>query len=168
MFKIILFHLGKFILSILPEGRFPRLNAYVFKMSGVRIGWNSVVYSSVSISRLVNVSIGSNSFVGSSCVFTGGAHSNIRIGNCCDISNCIHFITGSHQIDSTGLRMAGRGYAADIIVEDGCWIGYGALILPGVTIGKNSIIGAGSVVARDIPNGVVAAGNPCRVIRELH
>lgn len=58
-------------------------------------------------------------------------------------------------------------YAAPITVEDGCWIAGNVTICGGVTIGKGSVIGAGSVVTRDIPAGVFAAGNPCRVIREI-
>jgi galactoside O-acetyltransferase len=52
-------------------------------------------------------------------------------------------------------------------IEAGVWVGSGAVILPGVTIGENAVIGAGSVVTRDIPANVVAVGNPCRVIREI-
>ena len=53
-------------------------------------------------------------------------------------------------------------------IESGVWIGAGAIILPGITIGENSVIGAGSVVTRDIPANVVAVGNPCRVMREIN
>ena len=52
-------------------------------------------------------------------------------------------------------------------IEDGVWIGGGAILLPGVTIGRNSVIGAGSVVTRSIPENVVAVGNPCRVIKAI-
>ena len=55
----------------------------------------------------------------------------------------------------------------DVHIEEGAWIGAGAIILPGVTIGRGSVIGAGSVVTSDIPAGVVAYGNPCRVAREI-
>jgi galactoside O-acetyltransferase len=58
-------------------------------------------------------------------------------------------------------------YNKDVHIEAGVWVGSGAVILPGVTIGENAVIGAGSVVTRDIPANVVAVGNPCRVIREI-
>ena len=48
-----------------------------------------------------------------------------------------------------------------------CWLGAGVIVLPGITIGDNTVVGAGSVVTRDLPSGVVAAGNPCRVLREI-
>ena len=60
-----------------------------------------------------------------------------------------------------------RTYALPVRIEDGVWIGGGAILLPGVTIGRSSVIGAGSVVTRSIPDGCVAAGNPCRVIKRI-
>lgn len=54
-----------------------------------------------------------------------------------------------------------------VLIEDGVWIGGGSTILPGVTIGKNSVIGAGSVVVKDIPANSIAVGNPCRVIKNI-
>lgn len=65
------------------------------------------------------------------------------------------------------LREKGYQYNAPVRIGKSCWIGAGALILPGVTIGDNTVIGAGSVVTKDIPAGVVAVGNPCRVLREI-
>ena len=60
-----------------------------------------------------------------------------------------------------------RTYALPVRIEDGVWIGGGTILLPGVTIGKNSVIGAGSVVTRSIPANCVAVGNPCRVIKQI-
>ncbi len=65
------------------------------------------------------------------------------------------------------LREQGYQYNASVRIGKNCWIGAGALIMPGVTIGDNTVIGAGSVVTKDIPANVVAVGNPCRVMREI-
>lgn len=65
------------------------------------------------------------------------------------------------------LREQGYQYNMPVRIGKNCWIGAGAMILPGVTVGDNTIIGAGSVVTRDIPDGVVAVGNPCRVLRKI-
>lgn len=65
------------------------------------------------------------------------------------------------------LRKNGDQFSFSVHIEDDVWIGSNVVILPGVTIGRNSVIGAGSVVTRDIPPNVVAAGNPCRVMREI-
>ncbi|MDR1682280.1 MAG: sugar O-acetyltransferase, partial [Candidatus Symbiothrix sp.] len=61
-----------------------------------------------------------------------------------------------------------RTFALPVTIEDGCWIGGGVIIVPGVTIGRASVIGAGSVVTKDIPANSLAVGNPCRVIRQLN
>ena len=74
--------------------------------------------------------------------------------------------TAGHPIDPE-LRARGLQYNAAVYIGKNCWIGAGALIMPGVTIGDNTVIGAGSVVTHDIPAGVVAVGNPCRVMREI-
>lgn len=60
-----------------------------------------------------------------------------------------------------------RHIARPVLIEDGVWIGSGSTILPGVTVGQNSVIGAGSVVVKDIPANSIAVGNPCRVIKNI-
>lgn len=74
--------------------------------------------------------------------------------------------TANHAIDPEE-RAASAMYAKPVAIGDRVWLGGNVTILPGVTIGENSIIGAGSVVPKDIPANVIAAGNPCRVIREI-
>lgn len=88
---------------------------------------------------------------------------NVKIGACCLIID-----TDTHQIDYLQRRKGdGRIKSAPITIEDDVWIGAHCIVLKGVTIGARSIIGAGSVVTKDIPADCVAAGNPCRVIRYL-
>lgn len=79
--------------------------------------------------------------------------------------NC-GFHTAGHPLD-VEQRNQGLEYAYPITIGDNVWIGAGVTVLPGVAIGNNTVIGAGSVVNRDVPDGVVAAGNPCRVIRRI-
>ena len=74
--------------------------------------------------------------------------------------------TAAHPIDPT-LRKGAYQFNLTVRIGENCWIGAGAVILPGVTIGDNTVIGAGSVVTKDIPANVVAVGNPCRVLREI-
>jgi galactoside O-acetyltransferase len=74
--------------------------------------------------------------------------------------------TAGHPIDPT-LRSAGYQYNASIRIGKNCWIGAGAVILPGVTIGDNVVVGAGSIVTKDLPDNVVAVGNPCRILRAV-
>lgn len=74
--------------------------------------------------------------------------------------------TAGHPIDPE-LREKGYQYNASVTIGKNCWIGAGAVIVPGVTIGDNVVIGAGSVVTKDIPSNVVAVGNPCKILREV-
>lgn len=75
--------------------------------------------------------------------------------------------TGGHPI-LPELRSEGYQFNASVTIGNNCWIGAGAIILPGVTIGDNTVIGAGSIVTQDIPANVVAVGNPCKVLREIN
>ena len=75
--------------------------------------------------------------------------------------------TAGHPI-MPELRRQAYQYNMTVRIGKNCWIGAGAIILPGVTIGDNSVIGAGSVVTKDVPDGVVAVGNPCRVLRKIN
>lgn len=90
----------------------------------------------------------------------------IVIGDHCLIGPMAGFYTVSHPLDPER-RKAGYVDGKPIILKDNVWIGGSCTILPGVTIGENSVIGAGSVVTKDIPANVIAAGNPARVIRSL-
>ena len=74
--------------------------------------------------------------------------------------------TAGHPIEPE-LRRQGLQYNAPVRIGRNCWIGAGAVILPGVTIGDNVVVGAGSVVTKDLPSDVVAVGNPCRVLRSV-
>ena len=90
----------------------------------------------------------------------------ITIGNNVFIAPNVCIITEEHAMD-VEQRVAGLEYTHPVTIGDNVWICTGALILPGVTIGEGSIIGAGSVVAKDIPPKCLAVGNPCKVIRKL-
>lgn len=74
--------------------------------------------------------------------------------------------SGTHPLEPS-LREKGLQYNLPIHIERNVWLGAGVIIMPGVTIGENSVIGAGSVVTKDIPANVVAVGSPCRVLREI-
>ena len=79
--------------------------------------------------------------------------------------NCV-IATAGHPIDSE-LRERQLQYNIPVHIGRNCWLGAGVLVMPSVTIGDNSVIGAGSVVTKDIPANVIAVGNPCRVLREI-
>ncbi len=91
---------------------------------------------------------------------------HVYVGDYTQFGPNVVLAVAGHPIDPA-LREQGYQYNLPIHIGRNCWIGAGALILPGVTIGDNTVIGAGSVVTRNIPSGVVAVGNPCRVLRAV-
>ena len=91
---------------------------------------------------------------------------HIYVGDYTMIGPNVVIATAGHPL-MPELREKGYQYNASIRIGRNCWIGAGAIIVPGITIGDNSVIGAGSVVTKDIPSNVVAVGNPCRVLRNV-
>lgn len=91
---------------------------------------------------------------------------DITIGNDVLLAPRVCIYTAAHPIDPT-VRNSGLEYGKPVTIGSSVWIGGNAVINPGVTIGDNVIIGSGSVVTKDIPSNVIAAGNPCRVLRPI-
>jgi len=91
---------------------------------------------------------------------------HIYIGDRVMIGPNVTIATAGHPIDPE-LRCRNLQYNKDVYIGDNVWIGAGVVIMPGITIGKNSVIGAGGIVTKDIPENVVAVGNPCRVLRQV-
>ena len=111
-----------------------------------------------------NIEVGDNFFINSGCVILDGAR--VTFGDNVFVAPHCGFYTAGHPLDHERRNM-GLEYALPITIGNNVWIGGHVCILPGVSIGDNSVIGAGSVVNKDIPAGILAAGNPCRVIREI-
>ncbi|MGN0663660.1 MAG: sugar O-acetyltransferase [Negativibacillus sp.] len=91
---------------------------------------------------------------------------HIYVGDHCMFGPNVTVATAGHPI-LPELRLQQYQYNAPVRIGKNCWIGAGALIMPGVTIGDNTVVGAGSVVTKDLPSNVVAVGNPCRILREI-
>ncbi|MDO5575295.1 MAG: sugar O-acetyltransferase, partial [bacterium] len=108
--------------------------------------------------------LGKNVFANVGLTVLDGA--DIYIGDNTMIGPNVQMIASSHPVEPE-LREQGYLYCLPVTIGRNCWIGAGAIILPGITIGDQAIIGAGSVVTKDIPANVVAVGSPCRVIRNL-
>jgi maltose O-acetyltransferase len=110
------------------------------------------------------VSIGAGTFFNYGCLMLDVAP--VTIGAACQVATRVQFLTATHPIDPEPRRI-GWEYAEPIVVGDNVWLSGGVVVCPGVTIGDDTVVGAGAVVARDLPAGVVAAGVPARVIREI-
>ena len=122
-----------------------------------------------------HVSIGARTFVNVNAVFLDAAP--IRIGADVLIGPGVQLLTAKHPLRAADRIIADRSLnpgavpyrtdAAPVTIGRGVWLGAGTIVLPGVTIGDETTIGAGSVVTRDVPGGVLALGQPCRVVRTL-
>ena len=111
-----------------------------------------------------NIFLGENFYANHNCVILDVGE--VHIGDRVLFGPAVQIYGTTHPLDA-GERASGKEFCAPVIISDDCWIGGSAIILAGVTIGKGSLIGAGSVVTQDIPEGVVAVGNPCRVLKAI-
>ena len=127
-------------------------------------GENPTILSPFSCDFWEKLSLGDDFFANYNFVVLAGCC--VEIGNSVWIAPNVGLYDAGHAFDP-GLRQEGLEYALGITIGDHVWIGGHTCILSGVTIGENTIIGAGSVVTTSIPDGVLAAGNPCRVIRKI-
>ncbi len=143
-----------------------RLRPWIYRnIGGLEIGRNVRMYGGTYI--LGNkLFLRDNVFVGANCLFACSDSTAIVIESNCDISYGVTFACGSHEIGSSDHR-AGQGTRKVIKVGTGTWIGCNAVILGGVTIGEGSVVGASSLVNKDVPGNVVIGGVPARVLRNL-
>jgi maltose O-acetyltransferase len=128
------------------------------------VGEGVVVVPAFRCDYGTNISIGDGTFVNFDCVMLDIAP--ISLGTTCWLATQVQLLAATHPIDP-GPRGAGWEYGSPIAIGDNVWLGGGAIVCPGVTIGDDTVVGAGAVVTRDLPAGVVAYGNPARVVREI-
>ena len=129
-----------------------------------KVGVNPWIESPFQCDMGFMIQLGDHVYINHNCMFLdcGG----ITIGNYVLMGPNVGIFTPEHAFDPA-LRMEGYEISRPVVIGDNVWIGGIVSIMGGVTIGENSIIGAGSVVTRDIPANVIAVGNPCRVLREI-
>lgn len=111
-----------------------------------------------------HIRVGRNLFVNYNCTIIDVMP--VTIGDNCQIAPNVAIYTAGHPVHPQ-TRNTAYEFGAPVTIGDNVWLGGNTVVLPGVTIGSNSVIGAGSVVTRDIPEWSLAAGNPCRVIRKI-
>ena len=111
-----------------------------------------------------NIVLGDNVYFNFNCVILDVTR--VIIGNRCLFGPAVQIYSATHPMDHAQ-RAAGLEFGKPVTIGDDVWVGGNVTICPGVSIGDRAVIGAGSVVTKDIPSGVFAAGNPCKVIREL-
>jgi maltose O-acetyltransferase len=126
-----------------------------------KIGQGAIVRSPVYVDYGFNIRLGDHAFLNFGCVLLDVAV--IEIGDQTQIGPNVQILTADHPRDPRE-RETGLERGIPVKIGRNVWIGGGAIILPGVTVGDDAIIGAGAVVTRDVPNGATVAGNPARLL----
>lgn len=165
--KIFLYGIYSFFMNIfylLMELLPPFVRNLIFKLAFKKLGKNCLLDYKTYFRYPSRISLGDNVTINRDCALYASYmvdNMEIRIGNNVALSPHVRIFTATHDYSTLGLYDT----AASVIVEDNAWIGGGAIILPGVTIGEGAIIGAGSIVSKSVPPYSVSVGNPARVIK---
>ncbi len=146
-------------LSLTPEQRIPIVSKLI-----PHAGKNVCIQPPFYCDYGYNIFVGDDVFFNFNCVVLDVM--TVTIGSRTLIGPGVQIYAATHPLNFKE-RAAGLEYAKPVIIGEDVWIGGGAIICPGVTIGHRAVIGAGSVVTRDVPPDVVVAGNPCKIIRKL-
>ncbi len=156
---------SNFIINLLPDIEIcSYLRVCIARLLGLTAGSNTSIRKTVYLGNLKNIKMGAKVKINRDVFFD--AFDKITIGSNVGIAFQVSFVTSTHEIGETKARV-GNIVGKPITIEDGCWIGARAIIGPGVTIGKSSVIAAGAVVLRSMPSNSVIAGNPARVINRI-
>jgi acetyltransferase-like isoleucine patch superfamily enzyme len=140
----------------------------------VRVGDNVTIGSHVWLNAKddrgdgqATLAIGDGTYIGRFVQIN--AWQSVEIGHSVLVADRVMITDADHDFQDLELpiRQQGDSFRGPVVLRDGCWIGIGAVILPGVTVGRNAIVGANAVVTRDVPDRAVAAGVPARIIKQL-
>lgn len=157
-YKLINFVANKFIFV------FSSLRAKLWRIIGAEIGAGSQILGGTVMLSASNIRIGSQTTINTNCRLDG--HGGLSIGDNVMIGANCQIISATHNIDRFDIPMKFQGIKkAFVTVGDDVWIGASVIILPGVTVGRGSVIGAGSIVTKNIPEFAICAGNPAKLIR---
>ena len=141
-----------------------KLRNFFYKFVLKEMGENCNICDAVTIREPGNISLGDRVSIHEYC-FLGGS-GEIKIGNNVAIGHGCSMISETHNFSDTDILIKNQGVTAQqIVIGDNVWLGCKITVLGNITIGSGAIVGAGSVVTKGIPENVIAAGNPCKVIR---
>jgi len=133
--------------------------SFWLRIRGARVAGTAILSKVVICGKAANISIGEFSSVGCALL---ASHERISVGNHVVINDGVRLLTASHDVHDPGYRHVFQ----EIVIEDFVWIATGAIVLPGVHLGRGAVAAAGSVVTRDVAPYTVVAGNPARPIAE--
>jgi maltose O-acetyltransferase len=156
------------LVRLLPRLSFCRLRAIIYRLAGPTIGEGTVILGAVDLrgeaGAAKRLTIGKRCMINTPCFFDLNAA--IVLGDDVNLAHHVVLVTSTHHVGWPD-RRAGLLTTAPIHIEDGAWLGANVTVLPGITIGKGSIVAAGSVVTVDVPPNQLVGGMPARLIRTL-
>ncbi len=147
----------------------PSLQRKICKEKFLFFGENAEFRMGAFAVQCSNIKIGSNVVIRPNCVLIASQESVIDIENDVLVGSGVHIYVSNHRFNDVSLPIYDQGHSPSkaVKIKEGSWIGAGAIILPGVTIGKNSVVGAGSIVTKDVEDFTVVAGNPAKLIKRM-
>lgn len=154
-----------FLMLFIPETSFFEFKRVLLRWCGAKVASGVRVCSSTRFFGNSELEIGEDTWIGQQCLVIASA--KIIIGACVDIAPRVYIGTGTHEIDAEGAHSAGVGKNLPIIIEDGCWLGAGSIVLPSIVIGQKSVVAAGAVVVQDVKSLSIVAGAPAKTIKLL-
>jgi maltose O-acetyltransferase len=157
----------KFFSKVILDGmkQSKKLRPRLLRWAGAKIGAENVIrHIHVHGGSFHNLSIGRGCWINKDCIFN--LDGPIKIGNNVDIGFGAVIITSDHELGNES-RRCGTFTPTTVTIGDGAWLGAYSIIHPGVEIGKGSIVSAGSVVSRSMPENMLIAGNPARAVQKL-
>jgi len=160
--------LANLVVALLPDGSFSRLRTAIYRLGGLQIGPYSRIDGRIQFTGSGDpqqrLRIGASTFINSNLFVDLNA--DVHIGDKVGIGHHVTLVTADHKIGPAACRVGDLRPAA-IHIFDGCWIGACSTILPGVSIGKSSIVAAGSVVSGNVPANKMVGGAPARPLKSL-
>jgi maltose O-acetyltransferase len=163
--------LANLVAGLLPDFGSGALRGRLYRLVGLDIHPSSFIMGNLELlagsasSFYDKLHIGHDTVIGNHVTINLDAE--VSIGKNVSLGPFVRIYTSTHQLGPGSSRRLPGVLAKPVIIEDGCWIGLGAMILPGVTLGHGSVIAAGAVVMNEIPADSYVEGNPARVVREL-
>jgi len=159
-FSAILLELAVLIIHQAGKLHSHHARRFFYRWSGIKIGKGSTIHMGARFYNPLNIVIGEDTIIGEGAVLDG--RDKLLIGDHVDVASEVMFYNAEHDIHSGDFH----AHNAPVVVEDYVFIGPRAIILPGVTIGRGAIVGAGAVVTKDVPAFAIVGGIPAKVIGE--
>jgi maltose O-acetyltransferase len=156
--------IANLVIWLLPTSKGFALKRFLLRLAGVEVARDVKVNGHTWFYGRGKVRLGARTWIGPGCQFHSTYGTLIDIGADCDVAPCVMFVTGTHEIGNSS-RRAGPGYAQDVTIGKGCWLGARVTVLGDVTVGAGSFVAAGSLVNANLGANCLAAGVPAKAKR---